>query len=456
MTTNSDRYVVIPLEVKVRDFSSRLLLSLQLCREGFNIIIGSQDIIHSQIQNLPKSIYFDKSLSKNKLKFFKKIKNLGFRIVSQDEEGLCSLFNYERYITQRVCNETLELAECVFTWGKSEAKLIKDKYPKNADKIIVTGNPRIDLLQDPLIKSYEKLSFRYKENVGPYFLFPSSFTVNHAMGRENINDHLVKMGRVQNKNDLEKYHIKQKFFEKTYKEYADLVRLVAIKFKDTKIIVRPHPSEDHAEWNKLAKGYSNIKIINDGDIASWIIGAELVVHSSCTTGMESFIIGKPVISFLPYTDHEYVKQISNKVSKVCSSKSEVIQNIKFFQTNQYFENYNRSELTSYLSKHINNINNTFSYELISNHLKKIQQLKDKRKLPLLKFHITKLKRILRSFKSILLNPKGYNYSIQKFPGLKKSELLDKINNLVKFSNQQNNFIVKKIDKDLFLIRYDNS
>ena len=109
-----------------------------------------------------------------------------------------------------------------------------------------------------------------------------------------------------------------------------------------------------------------------------------------------------------------------------------------------------------MSKHINNINNTFSYELISNHLKKIQQLKDKRKLPLIKFHVIKLKRILRSFKSILLNRKGYNYSIQKFPGLKKSELLDKINNLIKFSNQQNNFIVKKIDKDLFLIRYDNS
>ena len=456
MDISSDKYVVMPLEVKVRDFNSRLVLSLELCKVGFNVIIGSQDIIQSQIHNLPEAIYFDKSLSRNKLNFFRKIKDLGFIIVSQDEEGLCSLFNYERYITQRVCNETLDLADYIFTWGSSEAELIKNKYPKNSKKVVVTGNPRIDLLRTPLIKSHNPLAEKYRQDYGPYFLFPSSFTVNHAMGSENVNEHLIRMGRVQNKYDLEKYHTKQKFFEKTYSEYVSLVKKVANEFKDINIIVRPHPSEDHFHWNEIAKYQSNIKIISKGDVASWIIGSDLVIHSSCTTGMESFIIDKPVISYLPFTDHEYVKQISNSVSKVCSTKEGVIECIKDYQKKGSFDDYNRKGLIKYLSQHVVNVNGNFSYKLITNYLLKLEIRNKKSFLTLNNTFITKTKREVRKLKDSFLNPKNLKYAKQKFSGLNQFEIESNIERITQLQMTKNNFKVKKLDKNLFLINIQNS
>ena len=60
------KFVALPIEVKVRDFQSRVLLSLSLLKNDFEVIIGSQDAIIKNIDSLPVGVYFDKSLSKNK------------------------------------------------------------------------------------------------------------------------------------------------------------------------------------------------------------------------------------------------------------------------------------------------------------------------------------------------------------------------------------------------------
>ena len=88
---------------------------MELCERGFNIILGSQDKVIAHLPKLPKGIFLKKQYQE-KIKFFSNLKNDNYILVSLDEEGLCSLFNYERYITQRVSAETLSLADKVFTW----------------------------------------------------------------------------------------------------------------------------------------------------------------------------------------------------------------------------------------------------------------------------------------------------------------------------------------------------
>ena len=84
---------------------------------------------------------------------------------------------------------------------------------------------------------------------------------------------------------------------------------------------------------------SKVKEISQVGLA----GSELVIHSSCTTGMEAFIMRKPVISFLPYTDHEYSKQISNTVSKVCQTHTQVKDSIDCFLTGNNFADYSEEK-----------------------------------------------------------------------------------------------------------------
>ena len=67
---SSKKFILMPIEIKVRDFLSRLKLSMELCSEGYDVIIGSQDALVSNLNNLPKGIYFEKAISKEKIKFF--------------------------------------------------------------------------------------------------------------------------------------------------------------------------------------------------------------------------------------------------------------------------------------------------------------------------------------------------------------------------------------------------
>ena len=51
------KWIIIPIEVKVRDCDSRLLLASEAINNGFNVIAGDQRQIVKHIDNLPRSIY---------------------------------------------------------------------------------------------------------------------------------------------------------------------------------------------------------------------------------------------------------------------------------------------------------------------------------------------------------------------------------------------------------------
>lgn len=446
----SGKFIIIPVEVKVRDFLSRLKLSMELCERGFNIILGSQDKVRAHLSKLPKGIFFEKAISKEKLKFFRDLKNDNYILVSLDEEGLCSLFNYERYITQRVSAETLSLADKVFTWGESEAELIKQRYSQYEDKIKVTGNPRMDMLLEPNKSFHQDLADKYESEFGPYFLFPSSFTVNHAMGNENLDNFLIKMGRVEKKDDLIAYHQKQDFFKRTFIKYSKLLEKVAMKFNKVNIIIRPHPSEDPDHWRNLAKKYPNVILQSKGDIASWIVGSKAVIHSSCTTGMEAFILGKPVLSFLPYTDHEYSTQISNKVSKICKDEDGILSSLQEILDGKELSNYSKKDCYEYLKKHIENLKGSSSWDLISSEFESID-VPEETLGPVYLNYRTRLKRQFITIKQRIFNPKSITYEKQKFDGISLEEITEKISRLSKISNKNTLIKVDHLSDNLFHI-----
>ena len=442
------KFILLPVEIKVRDFVSRLKLSIELCKRGFNIIIGSQDALRSNLPNLPKGVYFEKAISKEKVKFFEQLKSDGYLLVSLDEEGLCSLFNYERYITQRVCDETLLLADKVFTWGDSEANLINERYPSYKRKIKVTGNPRIDMLCKDNRNFHQYSAGQYREKLGPYFLFPSSFTVNHAMGNKNLDKFLIKMGRVKTQDDLKSYHDKQEFFRKTFFEYSDLVEIVAKKFTHINLVVRPHPSEDASHWLNLSKKYENVFVESKGDVSSWILGSEAVIHSSCTTGMEAFLLDIPVLSFLPFTDHEYSKQISNSVSKVSKDSEGILSSLEYLLENKSLSNYSKEDCRNFLKHHLANLDEVRSWDLIGEELESLKIPRDNLKtvtMPL-------VKSIIRKFiylRQRMFNPMSLVYESQKFNGISFEEINENIKGLSEPSTDGKKVKVNYVSKDLF-------
>lgn len=319
-----NKILYIPVEIKNREFNSRLLLASYALDAGFSVVIGDQRKLSLLLDKLPNGIYFDKSLSKNKIKRYRSLKKAGWILSSIDEEGLMSRNNKERYLSQRHCEDTLSLADMVFTWGEEEKDIILEKYHKYSEKIFSSGNPRIDLLSSEFNSEYQAQAENIAKEYGDYLLFPSSFAVNHALGKEGFFKNLENLGRISSDEEKEAYIEKNKFFSKTFEKYVYLVETVSNAYPDLKIIVRPHPSEDMAFWVERFSDIKNVEIIREGGITPWVMASKGIIHSSCTTGIEARALHKPVITYLPYTDHEYVKHISNELSVRCYTEDEVL------------------------------------------------------------------------------------------------------------------------------------
>ena len=443
---NQSKSIIFPIEVKVRDLHSRIFLSLHL--SDFKVFIGTQESVQKHIFNLPPSIFFDKSLSVNKLQFYNDIYKRGFKIVSLDEEGLSSFNNSYKYISHRISKPTLKLAEKIFTWGEAERKKIINAFPEYKNKIISTGNVRIDLNMHYQKSFYKELSSNLKKKHGDYIFFPSSFTVNHALGQKELLNKLKKLGRLKSKKDVEDFHVKSDFFKKTFDRYVNLVRCIAKNFKNRTIIVRPHPSEDRNFWKDFSKKFNNVKIAFDHPVGAWIVGASFVIHSSCTTGLEAFLLKKPVISFLPYKDNDYVKHISNEVSYVCMNEDEVSEVINNYKKPNYKKNI------FFLKNHLENVKGEFGYTKI---IKELNQIDIKQSyfnnLPIREkqssLYLKKFKHKIHK----LLYKTRHQYASQKNPGISLDEICSIIKDYKRIAPGLNNknFSVDRLDEGLFVI-----
>lgn len=177
-----------------------------------------------------------------------------------------------------------------------------------------------------------------------------------------------------------------------------------------------------------------------------------MVHSSCTTGIESFLKEKPTFSFLPYKDNKYVNFVTNTLSEECSNKEQLLKKINSVYIKKFNLSKNR-KLKIKKSKHIlDNVNSLKSSKKILNYIDKIKisKIKEIKKYSLLKYKILYfLKNFFRFFKE-------YDYyENQKMPKITEEEIFSKINSLKLLDKSKNKFNktlkVKKVSNNLFMI-----
>lgn len=447
------KYIIIPVEVKSREFASRLLLSCFAAEEGYKVIFGSQSSINRNIDFIPKGVIFDKSISKNKYKTLKSRVENGFKIVSLDEEGLASHDNKFVYLNQRISSKTLKIASMVFTWGKDEAELITENYPKYKNKIKIVGNPRIEIWHSKFKNIYKNQALEYKKKFGKYILLPSNFVTKHAKGEFFLIKQAWELGKIKNKKEEKEFISIQKYKKKSFNSHVNLIKRLANEFKNITMVIRPHPSEDLNAWDEV-KNLPNVKIIFEGSITPWLLGSKMSIHNNCTTGLEAYLLGKPVISYKPYSHPEYGKHISNGVSLRAKTEEEVINHVKnILNDSDYFKN--NLKIWPIFKDIISISENKLACEKIVEELNSLdwpESKKDQFSIPYLKeFIINSMdytKKILS--KSDVFKEK-YAYTFQKFPGSSLEEIEELIKEYQRISGKFKNVRVKKLTHDLYLI-----
>ena len=318
----------IAVETRVREFDAKLLLACVAADAGYDVWLGSQKIFQRKIEEMPPGIFFDKSVSIHKIQRWKRYQKFGFHIVAYDEEGLAP-WNPDEYQRKRLfSNDLLAPLACFFTWGAWQTEFIGEKAPQQARKLSPAGHPRVDLTRPQLRGFYEPDVKRLREKYGRFLLVNTNFPLcNHFHGEDGVFRLFVESGKILDQPLETFYRNLQRFQQQLMEHFSDLIARLHERFPDKTIIVRPHPSENHDAWRQRLAAHQRVAVVHEGNIIPWLMAADATIHNSCMTGIEGYLLERPVFAFRPIQAPELENSLANALSEQVLSAEALIERL---------------------------------------------------------------------------------------------------------------------------------
>ena len=427
------------IEIHNREFHSKLLIGMESASRGMDVYLGRLKTYLMRDFFVP-GIILDKSItpSPKRLKEMEYCKKKNFIFTSLDEEIGITNVN-KNNLTYRFSNESLELADKVFCWGRSDYDMLSKKFNKYKKKFVLSGNPRIDFWRKDFDFFYKKINLEYNN----YILFSLNFSYLVSKSEfKKVLKFLVESKYVDRGITLEYVKKKQQDSYKMYKKFSKLITTLANK-TNLKIIVRPHPTDSISNYHFLKK-YKNVRVIKKGSISEWIYYARIVVHSGCTGGLESSLRNRPTISYCPF-NLPFGHKFANLYSKKTKSLNECINLIKRLTKNK--SKSKKINLKDIKYRAHNLFSKKTGFKIIADEfikLKKNKKIQKKNNNLALKFKFK-----IRDLRSKILN---YSYGNIKFSTFEKNETLKVFEILKELNPKYNNLSIDFIKKDIIHIK----
>jgi len=319
------RWLLLPVEVKARGLEGRLFLGAHAAAKGWKVVVGQKTQLNGSVRDLPRGLYVDKSIQSLALDQMRYIRALGNTYAAIDEEGLVHEGGATAYVKRRFTHETLAETGAFCCWGEAQAEVVRAAEPGLADRVVVTGNPRVDLWRPEMHGLHRRPVEEVRADVGRFVLVPSNFAnVIGADGPERT----ARFGEITG-------HYGDPAERARFARYLDLragildrlgaalVTLARSLPDGHSVVVRPHPSEDHAHWDELAATEPRLLVRYEGPLTPWLLAADCVVHSNCTSGVEAAVAGIPAIAYAPLDESDF-PMLPNQVSQVVDSDQALV------------------------------------------------------------------------------------------------------------------------------------
>ena len=318
-------FLYLPMEIFVREFDSRLLIALMAVERGMEVVIGQKWLMEKNIAAVPRGLWIFKTMTLRDSKRMMKAKAAGHLVASIDEEvpALSEGSGDLLWVSQAAA----EACDTIFCLGEEHAKSLRLKWPDVTPKLRLTGNPRWDYLRPELRAIYEETAARYRAQHGRIILInTNSGNFNPAKKKpEEVYRDYVR------DNKLDPSDEKQMSFWKDYWAFEEanfhgairVARQLSAKHPGHTIILRPHPSERLSTYAGQLAGLANVKVLFEGSAAPWILAADVLIHTDCTTGIEAFALGKPSVCYetIPSVLHDQL--LSGRLSHTVQSDEAV-------------------------------------------------------------------------------------------------------------------------------------
>lgn len=304
---NQASTIIIPVENQYRELDAKLLLASIAAERGFPVILGSRAFVHYRVASIPRGVYLAKSMRSLSDRMFGILRDLGHEIVAFDEEALVRAPD-PQYWERRLSPGTVQKASALLAWGTDDAQTLRS-YPGYAGAPIrITGNPRIDMMRRELRPFYADEAASIRERFAPFVL------VNTNFGWDN---HFVpNFAEINNAGKRLDPFMKQLMRHRStiFEYFKEMVPVLSKALPDYTVVVRPHPTEKHAPWNEIAKHRKNVRVANDGNVIPWLMACEVLIHNSCTTAVEGYVLETPAVAYQPVRLNGFDDELPNALS----------------------------------------------------------------------------------------------------------------------------------------------
>ncbi len=445
--------IYIPIEVKARELEGRSLLAFVAAERGHTVILGEKNntIVLAQKGQLPSGIIHMKSITPHEpmMNMLTSFHKHGHKITVQDEESGLADHSYETFAKLRFSEKSLSYTSRVFAWGDFDGSSLKEMYPDYADKIVITGSPRVDFWTKSLDKYFESFSDDELLSEKPYILVVANFGSFLNENRLwNVLARLREAGYFDREQDRELYEYENAAYRtRLIGKFVEMARELAATHPDHNIIVRPHPSESVEGWEKIIGEFPNIIVKREGTISKWIRHSKMIIHNGCLSAFEAATSGTLRIAYRPLPN-ELERAIPNLLSFNVYSLDELKQVVSDFLEDRKTDNFEevQQRTRKFLNSRLKNWEGELAadsivdeWEAIGNdssfHQSDVSELKRilKNQKPTLK---RRLKRTAVKMRNSVL---GYNTgkkgskrllkSHHKFPDFKEEEMEEQLKKL---------------------------
>lgn len=327
--------VIFPLETLVRELDFRLALAVKYMEPHHRVFLGGSYTTFRLLPHLEGGLYVGKHIfqpwkNPHGPLAYNLARGRGFSVVHLSEEGAVFMGGdeYCRIELDRQLNPaTLHPDDYVATWGDWQAEHYRARNPALAINVRTTGHPRFDMYRPAYHAFYEERVQDIRRRFGKFVLINTNWGfAMHPQGQEFcFSPH---EGYIAEDDERRAWFVALwSRVARTVPAYIELVHRMSIRRKDLNFVFRPHPGDDPALLHAAFQGVPNVHIIREGIVAPWILASRVMVHDGCTTGMEGYLLGQPVVSYQPVPEVETDMGLPNLFGVPCTDRNEAIDTI---------------------------------------------------------------------------------------------------------------------------------
>lgn len=301
------RLLYMPIETKARELLGKSFLAARAVERGWIVVMGAQKDTRVFMRHFPPGVWVENSIPDRKVSRLSRMREDGHRIVNLCEESIFYT-SAEDYCARKLGSAALDWTDQLLVPGERNASHVRSHRPGCNGKVAITGNPRFDVLQPALRCVHSDKADAIRREFGSFILVNTNFArVNPYERGVDLVDLWHTRGIINAGSELDFLREHASFKRRQMQGFQTLLEDLAASGISERIVLRPHPGENHDVWRQWAAPL-NIEIRFEGSANDWILASEAVLHPGCTTGVEGLLLDRPVFSYVPEPNSSFINQ----------------------------------------------------------------------------------------------------------------------------------------------------